>query len=154
MTFTEKKNLSTVVAIKTDKRVIKPKLEIIQPKAIVEVWRLYDRASQGQTYPDISEVTDDVIQSYLLQYLQAKFFLGLIARIGKKPVGLVMGDVRIRPYGNPLCYVYVDKFFVDPQYRKTGIGKALRAEFTAQLNQKGVFYYESIFNKVFYEGKL
>ncbi len=131
-----------VVDIKKPKKVVKPKIEAVTAPMIVDVWRLIEKHLIHQVYPDISEEQPEVIRSWLFQYLQKPRFAGLIAKIGKRPIGLILGDVRQRPYGKPLIFVNIEHFFVDPAFRKQGVGKTLRAEYTIRMNKAGVFYYE------------
>lgn len=141
-------NTQKVVELNTDakpKRQVKNKIEPIRPTHIVEVWRLL-RESQiegRQPYPDTTEESPELIQSHLFQYLQDPLFTGLIARNGKKAVGIVLGRVAQRPYGSPKRYAFVWCIWIAPSARKNGTGLALWSEYTARLKKAGVFHWES-----------
>lgn len=137
-------NSEKVVDIKKPKKVVKAKLESVSAPMIVEVWRLVEKKLATQTYPDLSEEQPEVLRSWLFQYLNHPRFAGLIAKMGKRPVGLILGDVRQRPYGKPSRFVHIEHFYVDPAFRGQGIGKALRAEYTSRMNKVGVFHFESL----------
>lgn len=127
------------------KRVVKTKIEPIGVNHIVEIWRLI-RESQlegAQPYPDTTEESPEVIQSHLFAYLTDPRVTGLIARNGKKPVGLIMGRVVDRPYGSPKRFAFIWCFWVTPEARKSTIGSALWKDYTARLKAAQIFHWEA-----------
>lgn len=126
------------------KRVVRPKIESVNQTHIVEVYRLV-RESQlegNQPYPDTTEDRPELIQSHLYQYLGDPMVTGLIARVGRKPVGLIIGRVCQRPYGSPKRYAFVWCFWVTPDARKTGAGNQLWKEYSERLKAAGIFHWE------------
>lgn len=123
----------------------KLRLEPVAPTHIVDVWRLYERfvRDQTQAYPDLTEETAEVLQSHLFVYLQNPLFKGLLAKVGKKVVGVVLGHVAMRPMGRPRTYLNVTCLYVDPAHRKRGIGKALWKEYTDRMKKAQVFNFEA-----------
>ena len=129
------------------KRTPKPRVEPIHCTQIVELWRLVERSQREaakHAYPDVSEETPEVLRSHLFAYLQQRFFTGLVVRVGKKAVGYVMGDVRVRAFGRPSRYVYVQDMWIDPGFRNQGIGKVLWTEFADRLRKAQVSHFESV----------
>lgn len=122
----------------------KVKISPVLSTHITEIWRLYERwvRSAENRYPDVSEENGDVIMSHLFQYMEGRTFAGLRAMIGKKTVGIVLGDIRARPFGRPQRFLYLTCLFVDPSARGQGIGKALWEEYTASIKRVGIFNFE------------
>lgn len=130
------------------KRTPKIRVEPIAPTMIVELWRMVEHSvrSGGQEYPDISEEHPEVLRMHLFAYLQSRRFCGLIARIGRKPVGFILGDVRERPYGRPARYAFVQNIWVEESFRKQGVGRFLWNEFGSRLSQAQVHHFEALSN--------
>lgn len=127
------------------KRVLKPKIETVQPTHIVDVYRLV-RESQiegRQPYPDTTEERPEIVQSHLYQYLADPLVTGLIARFGRKPIGIVLGRVIQRPYGSPKHFAFIWCFWVTPDARKTGVGQQLWSDYCARLKNAGIFHWEA-----------
>ena len=116
----------------------------VQPTDVTEVWRLYEKwiRSSGAAYPDLSEDKGDVIMSHLFQYMQARTFAGMRAVIGKKTVGIILGNLSARPIGRPSRFVYLTCLFVDPAHRGQGIGKSLWQAYSESFKRVGVFNFE------------
>lgn len=139
-----------VVDIKTvdlpKKKAQRFKLDPVIPTSIVEVWRLVERSIRdgSQNYPDLTEDSPEIIRSHLFQYIQLPTFAGLIARVGRRPVGVVLGHVQIRPFGRPSRFVSVSNFWVDPGFRNQGIGKALWDDYSNKMKKAGIFHWESL----------
>lgn len=127
------------------KKAPKLRLDPIQPTHIVDVWRLYERfvRDQSQAYPDMTEEPAEVLQSHLFVYLQNTLFKGLQARVGKRVVGVVLGHVGMRPMGRPKTFLSVTCLYVDPAFRKRGIGKALWKEYTDRMKKAQIFNFEA-----------
>lgn len=123
----------------------KMKIEAIDPTAIVDVWRLVKESlvSSNQTYPDLTEESPELIQSHLFNYMQQRGFTGLIARLGKKPIGVVLGNIASRAYGRPKRYAFVWCMWITPSARKTGAGKLLWTDYTERLKKAEIYHWES-----------
>lgn len=124
----------------------RPRFECVLPTHVVDVWRLVEASLRdpSQIYPDTTEDNPEVIRSHLFSYLQSPLFAGLMVRVGKRPVGVVLGNVSMRPFGRPSRFVFVQHLWVEPQFRKRGIGTALWSEYVERLKQSQVFHFEAI----------
>lgn len=125
----------------------KPRIEAVGPTHIVEVWRLVEASliHGGQKHPDICDDIrehPDLIQSHLFNYIQSPGFAGLVAKVGKKPAGVILGNVASRPYGRPSKYAFVWCLWVDPAFRHQGVGKILFSEYALRLRKAGIFHWE------------
>lgn len=129
----------------TEKKPPKVRLERINPTQIVEVWKLYDRSLKegNQPYPDISEDQPEVMRAHLFQYLHHRNTVGVLAKIGKRTVGMILGDVQARPYGRPHVYCYVWVVWVEPEFRKRGVMELMYKDFFSKLKKAGVHYWEA-----------
>ncbi len=90
-----------------------------------------------------------MVRAHLFQYIQNPCFAGLIARVGKRPVGMVLGHVSFRPYGRPSRYSSIYSLWVDPNFRKQGIGKGLWDDYTSRLKKAGIFHWEGLVSEEF-----
>jgi ribosomal protein S18 acetylase RimI-like enzyme len=130
-----------------EKPIRKPKvrLEPIRAHHVVEVWRLYEQfVRQPDHQPDLSEESADTIQSHLFAFMQLPTFSGLQARVGKKVVGIVMGNVVNRSLGRPRAILNIQCLCVDPQFRRQGIATALWKEYGERIKKAGVFNFEAL----------
>lgn len=130
---------------KEEKKHPKPRIEAVGPTHIVECWKLYERSLKEApiSYPDASEEPHEVIRHHLFRYMNQPNFVGLLAKIGKKPVGIIMGDVQTRPFGRPRAFCELALFWVEPEYRKRGYMQALSEELFSKLKRAGVFHWEA-----------
>ena len=117
----------------------------VDPTMIVDVWSMvWESLRNGvQPYPDLTEDQPEVIRSHLFNYLQGRFFQGLIAYSGKRPIGVILGDVRSRPFGRPKIFVFIYCLWVSDRFRKQGIGKSLFADYISRLKKAGIFHWEA-----------
>jgi ribosomal protein S18 acetylase RimI-like enzyme len=124
---------------------IKPRLERLTPTLIVEAWKLLERQLREapQSYPDLSEESPETIRHHLFQYLNQPTTIGLLMKVGRKPVGMILGDVRRRPYGKPQVYCHIFTAWIEPEYRKKGLMSSLSKEYFSGLKKAGVFYWEA-----------
>lgn len=134
---------------KEEKKHPKPRIEAIAPTHIVECWKMFERSIKetNQTYPDTSEESPEVIRHHLFRYMNQPNFVGLMAKVGKKPVAMIIGDVQQRPYGRPKTFCYVWVFWVEPEYRNRGYMETLSEEFFTKLKRAGVFHWECFAHK-------
>ena len=59
--------------------------------------------------------------------------IGCVARVGERPVGLVLGELPLDPDGTPEML----SLFVIPEARRSGIGRALVAALEAEVARRG-----------------
>lgn len=142
---TEAKKLQVVEPAQKKRALPKPKISPIVPTDIVDCWRLYQRSlkESHQPYPDRSADDPEVIRACLFSYITNQYFKGLIVRIGKKPVGMVLADIQRRPFGAPHVFAFVWAFWIEPEYRKQGLGKFLWRDFAGRLSYAGVRNWEA-----------
>lgn len=127
------------------KKILKVRVEPILPTHIVDVWRLIDKSMSEQmaVYPDLTEESRESTQSQLFNYISSQTFNGLIASVGKRPVGIVLGNVCLRAYGRPSKYSYIETIFVEPSFRRKGICTTLWNEYSFRLKKDGIHHVES-----------
>ena len=127
------------------KRVLKIKASSIVPTDIVDCWRLYQSSLKNsrQPYPDLSGEDPSLMRSCLFAYISSPMFAGFIVRVGKKPVGMILADVQTRPFGAPHAFAFVWTLWVEPEYRKEGVGKMLWAEFRMRFSKAGIRQWEA-----------
>ena len=121
------------------------KIEETKPADIVDVWTLYKQSlAVVQNYPDVSEEPDAYIRSQLFSMICDPTFLGVIAKVGRKPVGQLNGFVTHRPYGKPRDYFQFWMFWIDPEYRGAELSKQMFKTVCKRLKEVGIFNFESI----------
>lgn len=128
------------------KKPVKIRYEAIEPKDIIDVWRLYERSLREAPpeYPSMNEETPEAVRAHLFQMIASPNFLGVIAKHGKKPVAQVTGMVAQRPFGSPRVYVQMGIFWVEPEYRKQKIGEQILKEIFTKAKTQGVHHFESL----------
>lgn len=134
-----------VLPIQPKKKLFKPKIERVQPSHIVDVWRMVrDSILFGnQVYPDSSEDAPELIQDHLFRYLSNPTFGGLIAKSGKKPIGVILGHLEKRAHGRPHHFQFIWCFWVDRGYRGQGVGQALWKEYSDLLRKCSILNWEA-----------
>lgn len=127
------------------KKTAKIRMEAVTPTHIIEVWRFFDASLKmgNQPYPDTTEDSREALQSHLFVYLQNPAFMGLLAKVGKRPVGMILGNVVHRAYGRPRKFFYIWSTWVDPAFRKQGVGQALFHAYVDNMKKQNVFHWES-----------
>lgn len=130
---------------KKSKRIFKPRFESVMPGHIVDVWRLVEHSllEGKQTYPDTTEDSPEKIRSHLFQYMQMPGFAGLVAKVGSRTAGTILGHVQTRSYGRPSRFCFLWCLWIEPQYRKQGIGKLLIQEYSSRMKKAGIYHWES-----------
>lgn len=147
------------VEIKVKPKPVKIKLEEIKPSHIVEVVKLFENSSRiaPMAYPSLAEETQNNMRSHIFQMISRPDYFGMVAYVGRKPVGQFGGFIQTRPFGMPRVYYSSWLFWVEPEFRKQGIAEALMAGVFAELKKRGVFNFEwlagpelvSIYEKVY-----
>jgi ribosomal protein S18 acetylase RimI-like enzyme len=142
-----------VKLVKSDKpakqpKPVKLKVEAATPASIIECWKLMERSLRETHagYPDLSEERPDRIRLHLFNYMSSPTFVGLVVRSGKKVVGQILCDVRMRALGAPTRYVYIWNLWVEPEYRDQGAGKLLLKTLSDQMRAAGIFHWEAEVN--------
>lgn len=126
-----------------EKKPIKPRLEQITPAHIVDSWRMLDRSIKDtKGHPDCSEESGEVIRSHLFQRLCAPDFFGLMLKVGRRPVGQIMAQIVVRPFGAPRRFALIWDAWIEPEFRKKGYMAILYKEFFARLKTSGVHHWE------------
>jgi ribosomal protein S18 acetylase RimI-like enzyme len=132
---------------KKEKQFPRAKIELIQAKDVIDVWKLVDKANREfPGHPVMDEDSPDLIRMHLYSYLSAPNTLGVIARIGRRPVGFVLGQLASRPMGLPKQFLLIWSFFVEPEFREKGVPQSLYRELFARSKQAGFHYWEAMVN--------
>jgi len=125
----------------------KPKIHIIDPVSnMVDVWRLFRSSiiNEKWDYPSLRETHEDDMRAHVIGYvIQNPNFFGMMARIGKKPIGQIIGSSMIREIGSPKNYFFIYNFWIEPDHRKSGAMKELWATFMEELKKRGIFNWEA-----------
>lgn len=126
------------------KKPVKIKYELIQPKDIVDFWRLYENelkeAAPG--YPSLSDETPEALRAHLFNMIASTNFIGVIARHGKKPVGQLTAMIHQRPFGSPRVYLHLGIYWVIKDYRAMKIGETLVKEMFSRAKASGIHDFE------------
>ena len=128
------------------KRIFKPRFEVIQPvRDIVDSWRLLDQSFKEDDagHPYYSDDDPDLVRAHLYNFMVSQGFFGIMAKIGRKPIGQIIGQVHYRPIGRPKQFFFVWNFYVAPQYRRQGVMLALFEAFRKELKQRGIMCWEA-----------
>lgn len=122
------------------------KVEQVLPSDIIDVWHLYKQSldKAPPKYPDMSEEPETFIRSQIFNEISKQNFLGLIAKVGRRPVGQLNGFVAHRPFGAPRVFFQFWMCWVDPEYRNSDVGTQLYKEMFRTLKGHGIFNVESI----------
>lgn len=126
-------------------KVIKPRVELINAGMIIESWKLLEQSYHENKwpYPDLTETTPQQVRSFLFWYLSQPTFMGVMVKVGRKPVGQIIGHFEIRPFGSPRAFWSIWNLYVDPEYRGKGIAKLLVESSTDEMKKRGVFHWEA-----------
>lgn len=118
----------------------------VRPSDIVDVWALYKQSldQAPPNYPMVSEEPEKFIQSQVFNMISQQNFMGVVAKLGRKPVAQMNGFFSIRPYGAPRQFFQFWLFWVDPEFRGSDLGKQLFREMSVRIKDAGVFNFESI----------
>ena len=139
------KTLKVVETVKPAQKAVKFRTVRIMPSDIVESWRLLDRSIRETKpeYPDVSEESPEKIRAHLFQYLSSQGFIGLMAKVGRRPVAQIIGGAEFRPFGRPDRVCFIWNFWVEPECRKSGVMKKLAEEYFSEMKKAGIFYWEA-----------
>lgn len=122
-----------------EKKLPTPKITFINPTTdLIDSWRLFRISAEKDKaeYPSMESASEDQIRSQHYAYLLLNpNFFGVIARIGKKPVGQAFGEFAGRTLGEPNKFFFVFNFWVDPEYRQSETGQAIGMRMWSQLTE-------------------
>lgn len=132
------------------KLVEKPKIskfraEEIRPSDIVSVWRLYERNLKltPPAYPSMHEESPEFIRAQLFNLMASPIFHGVIVKLGRRPVGMILGVTGIRPFGAPRIFLRLWEPVIEPEFKENEIDKILCREISRITKAKGLHYWES-----------
>lgn len=130
---------------KKPEKIVKPRIEPITVAHIVDCWKMLDRSIKDTHpgYPDLTEESPERIRAYLFQFISSPSFVGMIAKVGKRPVGHILGRIQLRPFGKPERFCFIWTVWIEPEYRKRGLMKTLSESYFVQLKQYGVHHWEA-----------
>lgn len=131
---------------KKKKRPIKPRIqEITIQDHIIDCWKLLKSCIQneGQEYPSLHNSDEERLQSYMFQFMKDPHFYGMILKCGRRPVGFILGRYSERPVGEPSVFLYIWKFYIEPEFRKSGFMEILYKEYFKVAAGRGVIYWEA-----------
>ena len=69
---------------------------------------------------------------------ESQLLLSLVATHGERVVGYIMGEANTGEYGIPEPVASVDTLGVDPDYKRSGIGRILLEEYCALAAKAGI----------------
>jgi ribosomal protein S18 acetylase RimI-like enzyme len=125
----------------------KAKIHVIDPvKDMVDVWRLFKSSvlHEKWEYPSLHETHEEDMRAHVISYtLQNPQFFGMMARIGKRPIGQIIGSMVTRDIGLPKNYFFIYNFWIEPELRKQGHMKELWGAFVEELRKRGIFHVEA-----------
>lgn len=113
---------------------------------LVDVWRLLKSSvtKEKWEHPSLSNVHEEDMQAYLSRYMLTNpTFFGMIARIGKRPVGVVFGHGNIHMVGTPETYFFVHTAWVEPDVRGAYIMRDLWSRLQGELKAMGFHFWEA-----------
>ena len=128
-----------------NQRPLKPRLEAIGVTHIVEVWKMFDRFQRdsGASHPSLEDETGETMRMHLYNMISSGTGVsGVIAKINKKPVGMILGNLQARPFGRPKVYFNVWASYVEPESRKRGLMKVLVNGLSEMLRKVGCNHWE------------
>ena len=95
-------NPEKIVPITKTKPAPKVRIERLEPKDIVDSWRLLEQQLKAEAhFPSLDEDEPQSIRAQLYQHLSRPHTLAFVARVGRKPVAQILADVQKRIIGAP-----------------------------------------------------
>jgi hypothetical protein len=124
-----------------------PKFIVMDPaKDLIDSWRLFRSSivNEKWKYPSLAQTHEEEVRSHHYGYVMLNpNFFGMIARIGKRPIAQIIGEVVHRPLGDPKTFFFIWNFWMEPEFRKRGYMKTLWPVFMTEIKKRGVFYWEA-----------
>src|SRR3970282_1903402 len=78
------------------------------------------------------------LQAHLRRQLRAGEGVCLVAEVGGKRAGFLVGDVRPWEFGEDREVAWVKVVGVDPRHQGEGLGRRMGEQFVAELRRKGI----------------
>lgn len=127
------------------KKILKPKIDLLQPKDVVDVFRLFEKSLKEfpWSYPSTEEENPKDLLMQLYHFLSAPGFLGMNLKLGRRPVAQIIGQVQSRPFGAPRHYLFIWNFYMDAQFRKQGLMQQLTQAYFREAKRLGVHHWEA-----------
>lgn len=124
-----------------------PKIIVMDPaKDLIDSWRLFKSSVENEKwkYPSLSQTHEEEVRSHHYGYVMLNpNFFGMMAKIGKRPIGQIIGEAAFRPLGDPKRFFFIWNFWIEPEFRKRGYMKLLWPQFCSELKKRGLFYFEA-----------
>jgi len=68
----------------------------------------------------------------------SQLLISLVATVGERVVGFIMGEANTGEYGIPEPVASVDTIGIDPEYKRAGVGRLLLDEYCALAAKAGI----------------
>jgi GNAT superfamily N-acetyltransferase len=137
-------NPEKVIPIEKKKPAPKVKVEALRPQHVIDAWLLLEQSLKAvPQHPSIDEEEPRAIRAHLYQLLSSPGCVSAIARVNRKPVGLILAEVHSRPFGSPRAYLSIWSAWVTPAHRRQGVMRELVAQLSGQAKQLGVHHWEA-----------
>ena len=105
------------------------------------------RIIRKEDYDRIVGIDAKITGRRRMNYFRRKMFLALddkqqlvtslVAEVGGKVVGFIMGNVSIGEFGIPETTATIDTLGVDPEYQQQGVAQVLMEEFITNVGKAG-----------------
>jgi len=92
-------------------------------------------------FPDAAEAAASIAAGYAERLTHDSGLVAVLA-VDRAPVGVLVGEVCARPVGQPATVGFVEWFYVTPEARGQGIGRAIIRAALALVRPLGVTYIE------------
>lgn len=134
------------------KKKLNPKIHLVEPKDIVDCWKLLRSSIEKKPwkYPSLRETHEDEVRSVLFEIISRPMLspalpgsLSTIMKLGKRPIGQIIGTPAFRNLGDPKLYMFIFNYWIEPEFRKNGFGKALWDDYMVRCRNLGVYAWES-----------
>ena len=137
-----------VLELNKKKRKPKVRIETVQAKHVYDCFRLLESSIRNtKSGIHLDEEEPDNVRHFMYNYILNENFFGLVAKIGRKPVGQVLGRVEYRPVGRPRKYFNIWNFYISPEFRNTGVALKLIKELKYNLRRNGIMFWEAFANE-------
>ena len=127
------------------KKNFKPRVEHINPTSIVDVWRLFEKsqlAAEQGLKSALDECSPSDIRHYLLDYLMKPNFVGVMLKMGRRPIGQIIGHIERRVLEKPKTFFFAWNVWVEPEFRSKGMMQLLSKECGRILKEKDIHVWE------------
>ncbi|MBW1713436.1 MAG: GNAT family N-acetyltransferase [Deltaproteobacteria bacterium] len=105
-------------------------IRAMKPKDLAAITAI-DTKVLGRSRPDYWQMKMELLES-------RSPMASLVAEVGGKVVGFILGDASGWEYGIPETVAYIDTLGVDPDYQARSVGRMLVAEMIDHFRKVGV----------------